>query len=235
MQTTVRSPSPAPKVRHAAWVRPAQLVLLAAGLVLLGYSLLTLTEAYLYQKREGLVFDRMLQKCASQQRALDSVTPESAKRTEARPGTQPSSSHAGPGWGSLREPIARIEIPEIGLDALVLEGDDSGTLRLGAGHIPGTALPGGPGNVGIAGHRDTFFRCLRKIDKNASITLRTLRRTYQYRVDEIVIVDPTQLAVLAPTAGHVLTLVTCYPFNFLGAAPERFIVHARQVSAGTSG
>jgi sortase A len=129
------------------------------------------------------------------------------------------------------EPIARLQIPSVGINTLVLEGDDGHALRLGAGHIPGTALPGEEGNVGIAGHRDTFFRPLRKIEQNDSITLETQDAVYTYRVDAIEVVDPSLVALLQPTPNNTLTLVTCYPFYFVGAAPERFIVRAHRLSS----
>jgi sortase A len=129
------------------------------------------------------------------------------------------------------EPIARLQIPSVGINTLVLEGDDDHALRLGAGHIPGTALPGEEGNVGIAGHRDTFFRPLRKIERNDSITLETPDAVYTYRVDAIEVVDPSLVALLQPTPDNTLTLVTCYPFYFVGAAPERFIVRAHRLSS----
>jgi sortase A len=111
---------------------------------------------------------------------------------------------------------------------MILEGTDEGTLRLAVGHIPGTPLPGRQGNVALAGHRDTFFRGLRKIRVNDEITLTTLSGSYRYRVDSTKVVEPEETEVLEDD-GDILTLVTCYPFNFVGTAPRRFIVRARRV------
>jgi sortase A len=125
--------------------------------------------------------------------------------------------------------IGRIEIPRLGLSAIVMEGTRTTTLRRAVGHIPGTALPGQPGNVGISGHRDTFFRPLRNIRQNDIITLTTLLGEYRYRVVSARIVRPNNVAVLDPSGNEILTLVTCYPFYFVGPAPDRFIVRAERV------
>ena len=132
---------------------------------------------------------------------------------------------AAPATNSL---IGRIEVPRIGLSAIVLEGAGTETLRLGLGHIPRTALPSEPGNVGVAGHRDTFFRSLRHIHRGDQIVITTARGRYQYRVTALGIVKPTDTWVLDNSASVHLTLVTCYPFYFLGAAPDRFVVRAQQ-------
>ena len=122
--------------------------------------------------------------------------------------------------------IGLMKIPRLGLSVIVIEGTDSTTLRHAAGHIAGTALPGQPGNVGIAGHRDTFFQSLQNIRQNDTITFTTLLGDYQYRVMSTQIVTPYDVSVLNPGANEILTLVTCYPFDFVGAAPNRFIVRA---------
>jgi sortase A len=129
--------------------------------------------------------------------------------------------------GSL---LGRLEVPRLDLSVVILEGTDLRTLQSGAGHIPGTAFPGEPGNVGIAAHRDTFFRALQKIRKDDRIQLTTLDGSYQYVVESMKVVDPDDAEVLAASNDPMLTLVTCYPFYFIGSAPKRFIVCARRVS-----
>ncbi len=124
--------------------------------------------------------------------------------------------------------LGRLDIPRIGISLVVLEGTDSRTLRLGAGHIETTSLPGEGGNVGIAGHRDTFFRPLRDIRKNDRIQIQTAMGLFQYQVDWMKVVSPEDVSVLAPSDRSVLTLVTCYPFQFFGSAPKRFIVRAHR-------
>lgn len=111
----------------------------------------------------------------------------------------------------------------------MLEGDDSRTLNVAPGHIPGTALPGKDGNVGIAAHRDTFFRKLETVRRGDSITITTLGGAYLYKVDSLKVVDPAQTDVLAPAGRATLTLVTCYPFHWIGPAPKRYIVQGHLV------
>jgi sortase A len=127
-------------------------------------------------------------------------------------------------------PLGRIDIPRVGLSAMILEGTGHRTLRRGAGHVPGTPLPGQEGNVAIAGHRDTFFRTLRDIHTGDEITLTTLDGSYSYRVSSARVVDPGDTAVLDDSEDSVLTLVTCYPFYFVGPAPKRFVVRAEWIA-----
>ena len=124
-------------------------------------------------------------------------------------------------------PTAVLRIPSIGLEVAVLEGTDDLTLNRAVGWIAGTARPGEPGNVGIAGHRDGFFRVLKDLAPDSLVELETLNgRRLCYRVEEIRIVRPSAVEVLDPTPEPSITLVTCYPFYFAGSAPERFIVRA---------
>lgn len=125
-------------------------------------------------------------------------------------------------------PLGRIEIGTIGLSAMILEGTEGKTLRRAVGHISGTALPGKQGNIAIAGHRDTFFRGLRNIHKDDEITLTTLIGTYRYHVNFTQVVEPEDIWVLDHSGESILTLVTCYPFFFVGPAPQRFIVRAHR-------
>jgi sortase A len=128
-------------------------------------------------------------------------------------------------------PVGRIEIPKIGLSAMILEGTDESTLRRGVGHIRGTPLPGQPGNVAVAGHRDTLFRDLRNVRKQDQIILTTLENSFVYNVDLVEIVAPENTSVLRDSENRTLTLVTCFPFYYVGPAPKRFIVRAHLISA----
>jgi sortase A len=128
------------------------------------------------------------------------------------------------------QPLGRLEIPSIELSAIFFEGADARTLRRGVGHIPGTALPGSPGNSGLSAHRVTFFRRLGEIEEGDEIRIVTLEGTYQYVVEATGVVDPEESIVLRDIGRPVLTLVTCYPFWTLGPAPRRFIIHAALVS-----
>src|SRR6476659_8583508 len=122
--------------------------------------------------------------------------------------------------------IGRLEIPRVGVAAIVREGDDTATLRHAVGHIPDTALPGEQGNAGLAGHRDTFFRGLKGIRVGDRITMTTMTGVLVYTVRDTSVVDPDDVSVLSPTGRQTLTLVTCYPFYYIGSAPRRFIVQA---------
>lgn len=122
--------------------------------------------------------------------------------------------------------IAMLSIPRLGLSTIVVEGAEEHELKLGAGHIRGTSLPGNGGNVGIAGHRDTVFRPLRSIRADDTIKVMTEEREHEYKVVSTEIVGPDDIQVLYPTVHETLTLVTCYPFEFVGRAPRRFIVRA---------
>jgi len=128
-------------------------------------------------------------------------------------------------------PLGRLEIPALDLAVMVLDGTDEVTLNRAVGRIQGTALPGEMGNLGIAGHRDGWFRALRKLTPGDEIVLRTLDGRYRYQVEEIEIVEPSETSVLAPSQDARLTLVTCYPFYWMGNAPQRYIVKAELVDA----
>jgi sortase A len=186
-------------------------LLLVIGAVCLGSWAYISLESALYQRFENRELDAILR---------------SADRGSAN-GNQES----GPRTHGLRSPIpgstiGRVEIPRLGVSAVIKAGSDSRTLRLAVGHIAGTALPGDHGNVGLAGHRDTFFRRLRDIRPDDRIRVVTPEGTFTYKVARTDVVQPTDVWVLDQTAQSVLTLVTCYPFTYVGSAPERFIVRA---------
>ncbi len=181
----------------------AQWILMGCGVGLLCYCGFILADASIYQNRENRRLTRMLQRSV------------------------PRAALAADGL------IGRMDIERLGVSVMVMEGTGESTLRRAAGHIAGTALPGEAGNVGIAGHRDTFFRPLRNIRRNDMIALTTLGGAYTYRVVSSKVVRPSDVGVLAPGTGEVLTLVTCYPFYFIGSAPERFIVRAERVGGAS--
>ncbi len=156
------------------------------------------------------------------------------------PGCRVAGRHAGPvalvprscrclaqgGERAVPSAARGIRIPKIRLEAPVLSGTDDRTLDRGVGHIEDTADPGTDGNSGLAGHRDGFFRGLKDISTGDAIELDTLHGTDIYRVERTWVVDPEDISVLDPTSTRALTLVTCYPFYYIGAAPRRFIVRA---------
>jgi len=124
------------------------------------------------------------------------------------------------------DPIAVLTIRRLALEVPVFNGTEEIVLNRGAGRIIGTARPGESGNIGIAGHRDGFFRCLKDIRIGDGIELATPDRKALYHVDAVQIVDPDNVGVLQPRDRPALTLVTCYPFYYIGSAPQRYIVHA---------
>ncbi len=194
-------------------VRWTSYLLFTLGAAALGYCAFVFGDAWLYQHRAGRELARSLTVAAP----FDSRTGPHRAATAGERAAQDGL-------------IGRIEIPRLDLSVMLAEGSDAATLRKAAGHIEGTAYPGDPGNVGIAAHRDTFFRPLRNIRANDLVVLDTLRGRYCYRVVSTEIVKPDAVSVLAPTTRQVLTMVTCYPFYYLGSAPYRFVVRATRVN-----
>jgi sortase A len=147
--------------------------------------------------------------------------------SRAAPPPDESANLRGTPEGSL---VGRIEIPRLDLFAVVFEGTSEDTLARGVGHLTGSAAPGERGNLVLAGHRDTFFRELRGIHKGDSITVRSPEGKFRYRVESTVIVYPNQTEILQAGNESSLTLITCFPFSYIGNAPQRFVVRARKVA-----
>lgn len=210
-------------------------LLLAVGLLCLGLVAFAVIDARWFAYQQGRRLDTILRARAAAGRvagnqgtlAAAPKAPPPASETDRldsfRPGAAPAPPPAPAPEGSV---LGRIEIPRVGISALVLEGVAGTTLRRGVGHIPGTALSQPAGNVGLAGHRDTVFRGLKDIQKGDVIDLETLEGSYRYGVDWAQVVDPNDVGVLAVSNRPELTLVTCYPFYYVGSAPERFVVRA---------
>jgi sortase A len=193
------------KNESVGWaLRWMQRVLFAGAIVLLGYCGFVLMDTWIFQVRESAELERFTpERPAASDAAMPAIGPDGL--------------------------IGRMEVQRLGVSVVVMEGTKNKTLRRAVGHIAGTALPGQAGNVGIAGHRDTFFRPLRNIQPDDIITLTTLRGAYRYRVVSTKVVGPDNVAVLDPDGKEILTLVTCYPFYYVGSAPDRFIVRAERV------
>jgi sortase A len=208
--------------KPALWWRVAQWFFLLSGCLLLGYCALVYFEARLYQALET----RRLENPPKTPATTPATTVRAAiERTLERAAEKAT----GLPSGTLRS-TSRIEIPRLGISSAIVEGVTSGDLTLAVGHIPGTALPGETGNIALAGHRDTFFRNLRNIRTGDRITLSTAGASYHYSVESISVVGPEYVQVLNASSEPTLTLITCYPFSFVGPAPRRFIVQARVVS-----
>jgi sortase A len=216
-------------------LRMLEWVFLIVGLLAIDCFVWVNTSSVLYQAYEDWAFDHTLRGLmpgvggfvSDEGRWLFGVEREKPSIAEApKPAPNQTPSVGPPARESV---IGRLAIPRLQLAAMVREGADEGTLSRAVGHIPGTALPGNIGNVGLAGHRDTFFRALRKIRADDVIELQTTAGTYRYMVKSTRIVTPRDVSVLNASGGETLTLVTCYPFYYVGSAPKRFIVHATQI------
>lgn len=184
-------------------VRPASWVLFGIGLLLLVYAAYVVIDARIYEAH------------ALRQLALARIQTASVRMAVPLP-------VEGTGIGEIR-------IGRLGLSAVVVQGESEAILQHAVGHLARTALPGNEGNVVLAGHRDTLFRPLKDILEGDRITLQTPEREFEYVVESTSIVKPTDVGVIEPSGGHTLTLVTCFPFYYIGPAPKRFIVVAREV------
>jgi LPXTG-site transpeptidase (sortase) family protein len=200
----------------ARWLRRAEVALSVVGVSLLGGALAAIVNTWVYQARQGRAFSDLERRAAASTKSPESP-PASAGLFTLAPDADPLV-------------LGRIEIPRIGVSAIVREGDDDKTLSVAVGHIPGTARPGERGNMVLAGHRDSFFRALRHIRLRDTIRIRTVGGRYEYLVDSTEVVRAEDTRVLDPTGDAVLTLVTCYPFEYVGHAPNRFIVRASRRS-----
>jgi sortase A len=138
---------------------------------------------------------------------------------------------AGPRVLAEGDVLGEIQVPRLGLSAIVVQGDSPANLRRAVGHLSKSALPGQWGNVALAGHRDTFFRPLRDIQVGDEIRFKTPERSFDYVVESIEVVAPRDIRVLEPSSGHELTFITCFPFHYVGPAPKRFVVRAREVDS----
>jgi sortase A len=199
--TTDREIFAARSQRFIRWTRH---VLTICGVLALAYVGLTLVDARIFQQSAELNLEKQIQAQETHETAHPKLTVKE---------------------GDI---LGQIKIPRIEMSVVVLEGTTSQTLLHGVGHIEGTAFPGEPGNIGIAGHRDTFFRALKDIRADDEIQIQTAAGITKYKVDWIQITGPNDSGIVSRTNDSALTLVTCYPFHFIGAAPERFVVHAHR-------
>jgi sortase A len=175
-------------------------VLLAIGMLAIGYCLYAVADTRAYQAAERARFEH------------------------ARHDEPPASMEVDGGS------IGEIQIARLGLTAMIVQGDSAAILRRAVGHLADTALPGEPGNVVLAGHRDTFFRPLKAVHAGDTITLKTRHGDFDYLVESTAVVPPSDVEVIHPTRERTLILITCFPFSYVGSAPDRFIVRARETS-----
>lgn len=222
-------------LRAPRWI---ERLLFLIGIVCLGIWAYAFVDARLYEMREEKRLEEALRQRSFVSKPTRTATSTPATETDALSSFQAEEKDKNAEKeeaASRREKldegdlIGRIEIPRIGVSAIVLHGVGKKTLRRGVGHIPGTPLPEHEGNVGLAGHRDSFFRALKDIRKDDTIELTTLDGTFEYKVEWTKIVRPEETYVLADEGAPAVTLVTCYPFYYVGSAPKRFIVRAHRI------
>jgi sortase A len=187
-------------------------LLILGAVVCLGWCVFVVARAWRYQSRA-------------------TATTSSAPATSMPAVETPVETPAGPSALPIGEPMGRIEVPRLHVSAAVANGDDDGTLTVAIGHLPDTPFPWEAGNSALAGHRDTFFRQLRNIRVGDDMRVATPYGDFTYQVSRTLIVTPDDLSVLEPTPEPTLTLITCYPFSYVGHAPKRFIVQAVRVPA----
>jgi sortase A len=183
-----------------------QRLLFAIGFLVLGYVGADWLNSRIQQTRGNQELDRLLSQNEPSKKAMNGQAPNTRVPD-----------------GAL---VGRVEIPKLHLSAVVFQGTTSSILDKGVGHVDSTALPGQAGNVVLAAHRDSFFRELRNIHQGDDVTVMTTSGQRTYKVASTEIVDPTEVSVLNATAKPTLTLITCYPFYYVGHAPKRFIVRA---------
>ena len=191
-----------------------QYVLLVAGFSAVGYCAVAFVEALRYQDW-----------ARDQMRKASLLVAEPSTTRGSVTMSQPAAFRPGHGMAL----VARIDIPRVHISDVVAEGTSPQVLRVAVGHISGTALPGQAGNVALAAHRDTFFRHLGEIKSGDLIRITVPGRQYLYSVKFTDVVLPNETWVLQASTGQLLTLVTCYPFHYIGPAPQRFVVRARRV------
>ena len=192
------------------WSRWSERLSWGVGLALLVWCGFAFTEGALFQSAESATLDRTLEPQSAEANSASTHSPNTTPRL-----------------------IGRLEIPRVHMSVMVVDGDDEKTLRVAAGHLSDTPLPWELGNSAIAGHRDTFFRPLERVRVNDLVRVVTSQGNFQYQVSKILIVGPDDVSVLAKTrdSSSSLTLVTCYPFAYVGNAPKRYIVQAKPVKS----
>jgi len=242
-----RRPQPTPP-QHS-FLAPLRTLLLIVGVIGVGYYCYSLADQYVYQAYQNWAFDQQIAGRREvtfadyvRERTPFGFVLGAEPTRSVGPRAQQDADMPRPALGSV---IGRVEVPRLGIAAMVREGVDAKTLSIAVGHVPSTALPGRAGNFAIAAHRDTLFRALKNIRRDDLVTFRSAAGTYTYQVVAMKIVLPSDVSVLRPDGGglipvsevsagrrpeKLLTMITCYPFYYVGSAPKRFIVEAKLVS-----
>ena len=199
-------------------------VLWTIAVVALGWFVYVQADAYFFQQGQNRRMNALLRRNAESAAAGEKDSAPSITGATPDGETAAAATRVHFVRGDL---VARIDIPRLKVSEAVIEGDDTETLRHAVGHIPGTALPGEPGNIALAGHRDSFFRKIGQLRDGDTLILETARGAFSYHVAKRAIVAPSDTSVLNSTTEPALTLVTCYPFRYIGSAPKRYVIIAR--------
>jgi len=246
--------------RRPRWARAIEALLWIAGASALAWVGWGYLDARLYQQRQERLLEEALASPALDAGAGESaarsegepigipadelagstgapategaaVVPATSDRSREQPRVAARASNRAAAPRPALDALGRIVVPRLGLEVIVADGIDARTLRRAAGHIPGTSRLGSGGNVGIAGHRDSWFRPLKDVRAGDEVVVTTPSAISRYRVEWAEVVLPDDTSSLRPTSYPALTLVTCYPFHYVGTAPDRFIVRARLVES----
>ena len=213
-----------------SWLRIVQFVSIVLGVILLGWYLVVRGHSY-YASRAAIErFEEMRSPITVNRHHSEATVPSSGPVDTTLWADGRTEEFQQSLFAAMDAPLALMRIPRLEIEAPVFAGTSDLILNRGVGQIEGTALPGEIGNIGIAGHRDGFFRPLKDIALGDAIILETTTDTITFTVEDLHIVDPSEVWVLEPTDTPTITLVTCYPFYFVGSAPQRFIVRANAQS-----
>jgi sortase A len=189
----------------------AHLGLLTAGLALVGWPLAVYAESEYVQWSASREFQGG---GSSAKPPSETIVPNKSFRAKAAPKNPPGT------------PLGKFSLERLGISYVLLEGTDARTLDKSIGHVEGTSFPGETGNIGVAGHRNTHFRKLEWVRRGDVIRIQTKSDEYRYNVEWVGLYTPSDLEVLDPKHGPAVTLITCFPFEYVGSAPQRFIVRA---------
>ena len=203
--------------RYQTLLKSFEVCLWVLAVVAIGYCSVAYAGAAIHQHREKAMLNAV----------RGAAEPQPTANADASLVSSNGSASSLGDYGVL----GAVEVPRLGISAVVEEGVDDSTLWEAVGHIPGTALPGQKGNAALAAHRDTYFSDLGEVEAGDLVIFRSPTTNYRFRVESTKIVDGGATDALPDSAGPTLSLITCYPFHYLGSAPQRFIVTARAETA----
>jgi sortase A len=214
--------------RRLMWI---ERLLVLVGVVCLSYYGYASVSAAVFQREQRQQFEEM--RAAAAESEASPTNAVAMEKDPTRPSREQADESIAPPPTRAGDLVGMLEVPRLGIATPVVWGDDEKLLDVAVGLLPDTPLPWEPGNSAVAAHRDGLFRPLRRVRVGDRVIVRTARGDLEYEVRRTRIVEPTDLSVLEPLDADALTLITCYPFNFVGSAPQRFVVHAIRTSGST--